>query len=166
MRAGAPGSADSHFDDAGSRADHNRSMVEVLWARGIGCARYDLIAPSARVLPVHPAAFGRHVDRGADVLERLHRIDPAAEVTLVAMGDGVDVAFALARTADRRPPGEPRPWPVVRSLLALAPVKAADEAALARKARDLAGIVARDERRSPISRAVPVTRRVLRRLGW
>jgi hypothetical protein len=96
----------------------------------------------------------------------LRRMDPRAEITLVGGGDGIDTAFALARLDETRDPDEPSPWPVFRSLLLLAPVVAGDEATLARKVRDLAGIVARDEHLRDDRRAGGVTRRVLRRLGW
>jgi hypothetical protein len=93
-------------------------------------------------------------------------MDPAAEITLVATGDGIDTAFALATLDEARDELDPSPWPVFRSLLLLSPVRAADEATLSRKARDLAGLVARDEQRTPARRTERVTRRVLRRLGW
>jgi len=42
-------------------------LVEALWARGISCSRYDLVAPAAHVHPAHPAAYGRQLRRTADV---------------------------------------------------------------------------------------------------
>jgi hypothetical protein len=163
-----PSSAELHFDGAGTRGDHDRLLVEALWARGLGCARFDLAPIAAGAAAAHPAVFGRHVARVAEVLERLRRMDHAAEVTLVAAGDGTDVAFAVARAAEQRRDGDPDaadPWPTIRSLLALAPIQGGDELTLRRKARDLAGIVARDER--PVARfePEPVTQRLRRRLG-
>jgi hypothetical protein len=166
-----PSSAELHFDGAGTRGDHDRLLVEALWARGLGCARFDLAPPLAGVRDDHPAAFGRHVARAAEVLERLRRMDHAAAVTLVATGDGTDVAFALARRAEPRRAEERaeeragEPWPTIRSLLALSPIRGGDELTLRRKARDLAGIVARDERRVGRLDPEPVTQRLRRRLG-
>jgi hypothetical protein len=166
-----PSSSEVHFDGTDATSEHNRMLVEALWARGIGCARFDLVAPSSSMSPRHPAAFGRQVRRTADVLERLRRMDPQAEITLVGSGDGVDVALALARAYETQAEahaaiGEPTPWPVFRSLMLLTPVRADDEATLHRKVRDLAGIVARDEHPVTPTRPTGVTRRVLRRLGW
>jgi hypothetical protein len=157
-----PGSADPLFDGAGRRADHDRALVQALWSMGIGSARFDLVAPSLPVHlvhPAHPAAVNRHVRRIGDVLSRVRRLDPDAEMTLVATGDAIEVATAVA--AVRR-----SAWPTVRGLLLLAPPADPDGPALARRALDVARLVGLDERRRAGDPGVPVTRRLLRRLGW
>jgi hypothetical protein len=126
-------------------------LVEQLWVRGLGAARFDLVPPSADVVAAHPAAFGRQLKRTADVLERLHRLDRQAEVTLLAEGDAVDVALAIERIAAGQP------WPAIRGLLLVPPG--------ARPAAELAWAVAQDE---CLQLDVPrpgVTERLRRRLG-
>jgi hypothetical protein len=150
-----PASTEPPFD--GHRP--HRAVVEAMWTMGIGCARYDLVAPAGPVHPAHPAAVNRHLHRAADVLERIARLDAGATVTLVASGDAVAVAMSVAASAGAR-----SDWPDLRSLLLLAPVDGDDVPPA--WAADVARLVGLDEHRPRPAPAEPVTRRVLRRLGW
>lgn len=154
-----PPSSLAQFDRPGLEATLNARLVERLWERGVGCARFDLVPPAQRVTPSHPSAFGRQLRRAADVLERLHRIDNHAEATILASGDGVDVAIALSKVADGMP------WPALRGLLLTPSAEALLPRSLTDQARDLARTVAADERLIEDPARPGVTRSLLRRLG-
>jgi hypothetical protein len=164
-----PPSTLAHFDADHPEARLHRDLVEALWQRGLGCVRTDLFRPGQRVVTGHPATFGRQIRRAIDVLERLHRIDPRAEATLLASGDAVEIAFAVRNLADGKP------WPALRGLLLTPPATEdadaaadPDQDAARRHAADLARAVALDERldaRLDEPRREGVTRWLRGRLG-
>ncbi len=158
-----------HFDGPG--AGLHAELVEALWKLGIGCARFDLTAAVAGAVPSMRAGSDHQLTRASSVLELIRRMDSDAEVTLLASGDAVGIAVALEQLCSGPCSGSRNgsPWPLMRGLL-LIPAAVADEPQqLRRHARDLARVIAEDERPRPPRRhtgARDAGRQLLRRLGW